>query len=343
MCKNNLDGDIVATCKRCGQTSFTEMHQPCEHCRKAVVKDLDDKLNSGDIDKIVIVLQPGDDNGSDAEIYCPVYEFLDSTYRTEWDGDTYNMEEVQKAIDYYNENSYDSDLAFDRFADIDTMLPKEEDREIVKCTEYDMPFFTGSQQYTTGEFYSTPWNEEAEDNHFCSWHAMDCYEGSIYSKDFAYFHCEDCNRHVCEQNPANGYMSQSRFVGDCTQVCLSCLQKQILEGGIESVDYRDEDQIFAMWFNHTELADNDFEEYYDYQIGQQYNSIGKDKEEEFIDMINRLGSLGIAVAVDIDSMSICGGGGFGTVYVKTDKHSVEEIGKLHADELIKERELENGN
>lgn len=217
--------------------------------------------------------------------------------------------------------------------------------EIVQCSEFDIPLF--KELALKSELYATPWDEEPRDAYFANYLAEDCEKGREYSKDFQYFECPGCDRWICEQNPANGYITQYRFKEE-EQICIQCLQKEYIQGVYDPLEFgefksnpSDEEKRDlvkfeikyrkefncnknevetteyykpktstshpAMFYNHNELESNNWESSSYYGYNASETSVTKRALE--------LMSEGYYVLVDIDAIGL-GCGADVTFYIK---------------------------
>ena len=129
--------------------------------------------------------------------------------------------------------------------------------------------------------------------------------------DFRYFTCQVCYRQVCRQNPANGWHSQVRVVGD-EELCLKCYEEHILDNGVEREEF-EEGHLPGMFFsgdNHEPLdagyeciMDNVF-------IGDPKPVIAK-----ALELIDR----GHKVVIGYESMGIGGSEGAVSLFAKSIK------------------------
>jgi len=118
----------------------------------------------------------------------------------------------------------------------------------IRCNNCDIQF---GNPPIKPELYDTPWDESPEEYEFCSELCVDSYKGRFTEKTSrtSYFECPLCERTICEQNPANGWMVQYRtdLIAD-KKVCLRCYQDNILENGIARDVFLG--GISGMFFNH---------------------------------------------------------------------------------------------
>lgn len=181
-------------------------------------------------------------------------------------------------------------------------------QDIVKCNEF-WGVYCFRDLAIKSHLYDTPWDAVPEDAYYSCLFALYCNKGEIYSKDFAYFDCPDCGRTICEQNPANGWMTQYRYIND-EQVCLSCLQKKTLVTGIlieEDTTFK-EATAYAMFYNYNELSENGWINEGDYK-------------DEYIDW-NKVKQLAKTnyILINIDRSAIGGLEYYWSLYIKTKKN-----------------------
>lgn len=120
------------------------------------------------------------------------------------------IQELEKQLYLFEKPTYELDVI-------------KNHNDTVECAEFDVICFR--EQAYEAELYPTPYTEEVEPTHFCSWYAFDCYYGRKHSRDFAYFICENCGRDICEQNPSNGWDVQYRWLTDDVIVCAKCFDE----------------------------------------------------------------------------------------------------------------------
>lgn len=145
----------------------------------------------------------------------------------------------------------------------------------VECEETELTLFQALS--VEKEAYSTPWSANPQTLHFGHWHWMDCYMGQVYSKDFAYFDCVECNRTICQQDPSCGWTTQYRdphYLDEssgrlvCSDgegyICTKCVENQInagmfsspafftkAEGGGSSIEKEGSVKIGDLWYEPT--------------------------------------------------------------------------------------------
>lgn len=130
--------------------------------------------------------------------------------------------------------------------------------------------------------------------------------------DFRFFECANCLRMICEQNPRNGWHTQSRWIDD-EQICLKCYEQSLLENGVP-LESLENGALPGMFLNDNELRDAGFVLMLD-----DYKVSGK-KDAEIvcnrgIQWINE----GKIVIVNYERMSIMGDEGYVSLWTKTKK------------------------
>jgi len=182
--------------------------------------------------------------------------------------------------------------------------------EVVKDSEFDMYIF--KELALTPEFWSRPFDETPEENYFVNYFAADCYRGIIYSKDFAYFDCDDCGRTICQQNPSNGWMSQMHIIDGC-QICNKCYEEKTLVDGIN--DEFDGTNIPGQFYNYKEIEEAGWEEVEGHILAGSGHSGYRDPKDA-IGIIQKWIDAGKKVLVNYNSMAIGGLGGYVSIYIK---------------------------
>lgn len=190
-----------------------------------------------------------------------------------------------------------------------------------RCTELDIWCFTDLMH--DPELYSRPFDKNPQGSLFSCNFAIDCMKGEVYSKDFAYFECADCNRTICEQNPSNGWHVQYRHVdGDCgDRICLKCYEEQQFKEGVDIDDVIRKQQLPGMFFNTSDLEREGFE------VVEGWDSVevgmGRITSTEPSGVFKRLADArdqGVfkdkIVIINYESMAIGGLGGYFSIYVK---------------------------
>ena len=125
----------------------------------------------------------------------------------------------------------------------------------VECDECWQPVRRGSKVSIDLELWSRPFDDAPRTVTLHHDPTGDNYEvcsARIYDTsyaDFRYFDCEGCTRTICEQNPSNGWHTQYRIVGECTQICLKCYEEQLMENGVDREDIED-GRLPGMFFSH---------------------------------------------------------------------------------------------
>lgn len=115
----------------------------------------------------------------------------------------------------------------------------EQPEEIVECDETNLKLFKElADKYG---MYRTPFDENPTDYYFAHYYFWDCYKGEYYSKDFQYKICPECDRYICEQNPANGWVTQFRSLPEdddeyMEPLCNRCIEQMIFKGEFSTLE-----------------------------------------------------------------------------------------------------------
>jgi len=193
------------------------------------------------------------------------------------------------------------------------------------CAEFDIIGF--DEFMIDSYFYSRPWEEDPNGDKFSCYHAVSCMEGAVYSKDYAFFYCECCQRDICEQNPSNGWHVQYRWASDCDRVCLKCYEEDLLINGVDLDEVLRTKTIPGMFFNSSELEAAGFEVVDGMSgvlVGCGYS--GSQSEDVFFNGITeRLDYLKDRIVIfEYDTMAIGGMGGYVTVWSKAKENDDNE-------------------
>jgi hypothetical protein len=195
----------------------------------------------------------------------------------------------------------------DYFCVEDIEIENEED--IVECAETEVMLF--KDLAVEGHLYSTPWSKEPNKNYYLNDWALDCEIGTIYSKDFAYFDCNDCNRTICEQDPSNGWNVQYRVIDpeEYERVCTKCYEHHILNFGMNEMicEHKQLSGLFGIQAISQEYGFKIVEPFDNYHIGDAELLIAKAKE---------LDAIGHIIIVQFDRMAIGGIEGYVTMFSK---------------------------
>jgi hypothetical protein len=162
--------------------------------------------------------------------------------------------------------------------------------------------------------YDTPWQERDSLKTFCSEECADIY---MYQDDFSYFYCDPCEREICEQNPANGWHIQYRWVDD-GQICLRCYQDRILDEGMGFERQKlERGEIPGMFFSYGNLEPMEagYEEvpgFTDYRVDSEERADAfRKKALELLDQ-------GRKVVIGYERFAYGGGEGYVTLMAKGD-------------------------
>ena len=179
--------------------------------------------------------------------------------------------------------------------------------ELVTCRHCDAEGLkdTAIESY----FYDTPWDESPEDAYYCSDYCVECQEGHFYSKDFSCFRCISCDRVICEQNPANGWYVQVRYI-DEEPICLQCYEKHLYENGID-IESFEERTLKGMFFNASDLTEAGYEQVEGYTPIHIHS---RDSVDLYCKKAIELITAGHKVINEYDRLGIGGGEGYVTLW-----------------------------
>lgn len=188
--------------------------------------------------------------------------------------------------------------------------------DVIECAEFGIKIYKDLAYMP--ELYSTPFDEKPAQLYFSSYFAFDCYYGMYYSKDFSYFYCNGCYRDICQENPANGWHTQIRYVDD-EPMCTKCYEDMLMKDGINIEDILYKRQLPGSFFSSEVLKENGFDvdgEFYHQQIGMGYSTtVSEDvlfnKLESHKERLSEK-----IVIISYDSMAIGGLGGYVTLWTK---------------------------
>lgn len=242
-----------------------------------------------------------------------------------WESQTwsyYGKAKVELVSIFRSEYEANLQLSFDFFAGFgDDRIVKNE-VETAVCNEFDVIGF--KEKMIESEFYNSPFDSEArQGEYYVSNDAYDAYFGQVYSKDFAYFTCVNCNRSICEQNPKNGYMIQYKIIFDCEQICLKCFELDMFENGVDLDEVLEGQTLKSgSFFSDSELSENGFSPVESFQnelVGM--GQIGSRSEKDFFSKMGKvIDGEGLrdkdAVIINYESMAIGGLGGYVSLWAK---------------------------
>lgn len=287
-------------CKKCGQESFADLieyrgEQLCNECYKKSFEQFHDWDNkrlavSMEIEDETIIL-PFAENAEEWDD-LPVLKAF-SKLKEKWENEKW---------DYYNK-AYDIHLI--EVSDEDVKDPDD----IVECDE-----FWGIKAYrelaVESDLYHTPFDENPENAYYSSQFAYDCMYGHKYSKDFAYFHCDECARDICEQK---GWHIQYHLIDDSWQMCNKCFEEISLENGIN--EYFNGDTIVGQFYEYADIENNGWELVEDgVLVGSGYT--GYADPNKALNLIQELIDDDKLVLINYESMAIGGMGGYIDIYKK---------------------------
>jgi len=191
---------------------------------------------------------------------------------------------------------------------------KRQEEDLTECHNCEQPIYKKDGIAT--EWYDTPFKKEPVERVFCSNFCADGYKGQIYSKDFAYFTCCECERTICEQNPLNGWHVQWRPLdeGSGEQICLACYKKRLLESGLTDEEIAS-GTMHGMFFNTRDLDEAGFIEH------SSHNVKNTDDAKAVSEELKKLKAEGNIVLINYDRLAIGGLEGFIEVYYRPAKEA----------------------
>lgn len=298
---------IKFTCDNCGQTSFVESTYEYDGetvCHSCYQKKTEAYYNWDNAKNLAIQFMV-----EEQEVNVPLMDNLEK--EEIYDDDYPNVLEAFQALkDIWEHeswgygNTHVSGVKLIPVSDLNLKNP----REIVECEEFDLWIY--KELACESELYDRPFDETPETHYFCCVHAADCYEGSVYSKDFSYQPCDSCNRMVCVQNPSNGWHSQYHYeTGECNK----CYEERTLKEGINE-DYNGE-SFPGQFYDEDDIRKHGWKlERENVQVGMgHFTTTGVEHAHE---LIRRLIDKDYKVLINIQSMAIGGLGGYLDVYTK---------------------------
>jgi hypothetical protein len=180
------------------------------------------------------------------------------------------------------------------------------------------------------EVYDDPWQKEPtviavhiDNGTKDDWCSCEDYATEQGGYDFSYWHCQRCERLVCQRCPSNGWHEYFRLfmehdevehfgMFDIGNLCLACYEEVLFEKGMPASHLAD-DSVHGMFFNMKELEEHGFEE-----VKESYHShiTGGASVRELKEKMRELAAKGMIVLCNYDSMGIGGLEGFVTLYAK---------------------------
>lgn len=183
--------------------------------------------------------------------------------------------------------------------------------DFVECEETEVICFKDLAIF--GNLYTRPYEKEPQDWYYMNYWALDCRRGYIYSRDYAYFDCEECNRTICQQNPSNGWFIQYRELDadGCERICLKCYEKEILTNGMNKkiLEEKSLSGLFGIQGDAQEKGFKIVEGFENFKI------VG-DIPQAMLDKVKELDEQGHIVIVELESMAIGGFEGYVTLHSK---------------------------
>lgn len=257
---------------------------------------------------LAIRMRIGQDGSQYDECIVPLFENLDEEGIYEYEfpnvNDAFNKLKLKWCSQKWGYYGHASDM--------ELIKPRLHSWATVRDSEFwELHIF--KELALTPEIWSRPFDETPEENYFVNHFAADCYRGIIYSKDFAYFYCDDCGRTICQQNPSNGWMSQMHVIDGIGTICNKCYEEGALVNGIN--DEFDGESIPGQFFNESEILEAGWEKVEDYVLAGSGHTGYKDPKYA-IGLIQKWIDAGKKVLVNYESMAIGGLGGYISIFIK---------------------------
>ena len=296
-------------CKKCGQKVFdgTELIQYkgkllCSQCYQKEHED----MNDWDNPRLAIRMEIADE-----EIILPFAENAE-----EWN-DLSVKEAYHELVKKWSAEKwgyYETAYRFKLVEVTEEQVKNPEDT--VECAEF-WGVYAYKELAIKSDLYLRPFDDEPEDAYYSSNFAYDCTYGRIYSKDFAFFQCDECGRDICQQNPSNGWMGQMHDMNDGGfLVCNKCYEESTLENGIN--DEFDGESIPGQFYNNEDIEQAGWELVEDSVLaGSGYT--GYADPNNAISKIQKLIDEDWLVLVNYEHMAIGGLGGYVSIYKKSKK------------------------
>ena len=181
---------------------------------------------------------------------------------------------------------------------------------ITTCAEFDIYIFV--ELAIEGDLYDTPYDNSPDSQEFSCNIALSAYRGELYSKDFAYYSCDSCNRYICYQNPRNGWHVQFK-AHDGWMECDRCYQERILTEGHDIETMIETQQIEGSFFDSSELEENGWKlEKDNILVGS--GRVGYSDPENFFNMLEDYRHKDTLISYD--DIAIGGLGGYVSIYTK---------------------------
>jgi len=296
-------------CEKCGQKVFdgTELIQYkgkllCSQCYQKEHED----MNDWDNPRLAIRMEIADE-----EIILPFAENAE-----EWN-DLSVKEAYHELVKKWSAEKwgyYETAYRFKLVEVTEEQVNNPEDT--VECAEF-WGVYAYKELAIKSDLYLTPFDDEPEDAYYSSNFAYDCTYGRIYSKDFAFFQCDECGRDICQQNPSNGWMGQMHIIGDGDMtVCNKCYEESTLQNGIN--EEFDGTTIPGQFYNYQDIEEAGWEIVHESVLaGSGYT--GYADPNNAISKIQKLIDEDWLVLVNYEHMAIGGLGGYVSIYKKSKK------------------------
>jgi hypothetical protein len=230
------------------------------------------------------------------EIFIPFVENLENLNLC-----LHDFSSTDEALEKLKELIEAGEYGFYGSAEVLELSSLHDNKETANCEELDLIIFK-ELAYMPNNVFSRPFDLNPEELLFSCYFAYKCYVGEVYSKDFAYYYCDGCNRYVCGQNPSNGWHSQIH-VHDGWIECNKCYEERVLSEGINS-DF--DNNLPGQFFNDKDIEANGWQIINDHVKGS----------KQVIDTVAKLINSGRKVLINYERMAIGGLEGYVSVYIK---------------------------
>jgi hypothetical protein len=205
---------------------------------------------------------------------------------------------------------------------------------VVDCAQCDLEVYEAFA--IQSELYDYPFDDEPNGMYFCSDVCEKGMIGEMFSKDFAYRQCDECERYVCYQSPANGWNVQFRThpEQDFTDICLKCYEEYILEKGVPRAMF-EKNEIAGMFAPNAD--DAGFEKVDGFRF---YHIQSQRDADEYCQRAIELIDNGHIVINDYERLGIGGGEGYVTMWAKKSAEIDERKSVISSNEAVKAADVE---
>ena len=157
--------------------------------------------------------------------------------------------------------------------------------------------------WTATEYYSDPWQEEADRlSFYCSEECEQADDGS-----FSPEYCDSCERDICQRCESNGWREYFRVNQEEGGLeCVKCYQERLMEYGIDADAFLENERIPGDFFDDADLQEAGFR-----QVGQDSYQIPggvSDLKEDVRRLLHR------RLVINLERVAIGGGEGYVTLW-----------------------------